>query len=474
MIPADYYSVPKIYELPSKEELDKLSENNAAVVKSWINEKLSSNSFQSIDEVVTILQQVIIGDEVRDIDVKTLETMQSDSFCSLIIAETDAIKVCDNLLDVILQMKKKLIPVRDTIFRAVWKALFGDDEHPVRLIQEDLLDNCEWESIENKYGLHHPNVYALVKIRFEECIDSMPQESLKELANGYLKSIDINPFEKSSVTYQTASSLTNSYIGGIIGDIKSLFFRLKSTQESDEKDFEDIKVNAVKHSLFIILYKTMKTKKINTDAFARRYKALQSEKNSKNSKIKTIMVYCCCFITGLVIGAACLFVYDMLLNSTHMPETVIQSEIIDRNPMLQLADSLENNVGMELIEDFKVGNKSYNVKLNELSSLIEISSDYYINHSAYDAKAYLEIRDSNNVMSVDTVRLLPDNPLLRVANIKGCRLKRISIDNVSVDIPNDKLAGSDTEDMTNTFLYLKVVKYISDHIPSKWSDQIAY
>ena len=473
-IPAEYYIMPQIHELPTEEELGSLSNKNAAAIKEWVKMQLSSNSFQSIDDVVAILQKIIMGDHVRDMDVKTLEAMQKDSFYSLIMDETDAIKVCDILLSVILQMEKKLIPVRDNIFRAVWKALFGDDNQPKCLIQEGLLDYCEWESIENKYGIHYPNVFALVKIRFEEYIDVMTQEKLSELANGYLGSIDVTPFEESSMTYQTASPLTDSHIGRIIGVLKSLFLRLKSTHEPDEMDSKDIEANLVKHSFFNILYKTMKAKKIETDVFERRYKALQLEKNSKNSIIKSTLVYCGWFISGIVVGVACLFAYYMFDNSSRTVDAMKQLETIDRNPMLQLADSLDNNVDMKSIEDFKVGNKSYNVQLERLSSLIVISNDYYTNHSPYDAEAYLEIRDSNNVMNVDTVLLQSDNPLLRVANRKGCRLKRISIDNVSVDIPNEILTDSDTDDMTNAYLYLKVVKYIYDHISSKMSEHIAY
>lgn len=476
-IPAEEYTMPPIHKLPQDKELKALNPEQESVIRNWVNLYLNSNSFRNISEVISIMRNINSGVKVKEMDVQTLKAMQPDTICSLIIAaEGDKLENCECLLKEILYLKKSDLLIGDIVFMAVWKALFGDDNNPCHLIQEDLEDVCEWDIIESKYERRYPQVFAIVKIRFRECLNSMKAVKLEKIAKDYLQSLSPSNFETVDSASMTVSFQNPSSEKGAFA-IKPFFagiLQLIKPRSKSDSDFSDQEYHA-DYSLFKLLIETMKTNNMNTRDFERRLKEFKAVQKGTHVKFNNIMALCCSFIAGGLVCAMGLWAFNSFINGSLLTSPN-QSITGNCNPMIMLADSLENNKNKDSIEKFVVGDQEYLVLLDSISTLIPISKAYYADKIfIFDAAtAYLEIRDSLNVQK-DTVEFMADKPLLEIANKKGCRVSGIKIENVTVDIPHNDLAGNDSiVDLTNPRYYLKVSKYISERLPNSLSERIAY
>lgn len=474
-IPAEEYTMPPIHKLPQDKELKALNAEQEAVIRNWVDICLNSNSFRNIYEVITILLNINSGVKVKEMDVQTLKAMQPDTICSLMIAaEGDKLENCECLLKEIMYLKKSDFLIGEVVFMAVWKALFGDDNNPCHLIQEDLEDVCEWDIIESKYERRYPQVYTLVKIWFREWLNSMQNIKLEQMAKNYLQTYSpsdnkINDSASPTVSFQNSSSEKGAF--AIKPFFASILQLIKPRSKSDS-DFSDQEYHA-DYSLFNLLIETMKTKDMNTKDFERRLKEFKAVQKGTNVKFNNILALCCSFIAGVLVCIMGLWAFNSYINSS-VSTSANQSVIGSRNPMIILADSLENNMNKDSIEKFVVDNQEYIVLFDSISSLIPISKAYYADKIYDIATAYLEIRDSMNVQK-DTVEFMADKPLLEVANKKGCRVSGIKIENVTVDIPHNDLADNDSiVDMTTPRYYLKVTKYISERLPNSLSERVAY
>ena len=76
-------------------------------------------------------------------------------------------------------------------------------------------------------------------------------------------------------------------------------------------------------------------------------------------------------------------------------------------------------------------------------------------------------------MKKDSVVIKADNTLLQATNKKGCRIDKIVIGSVTVDIPKE-LADNDTIDMTNPYYYFRVIDHIGKSISNELSLTVAY
>lgn len=482
-ISGKHYQKPIDFKPPTKKQLVGINTELRQVVEKWVEDEAKNFSFDRIEDVIENLRNVR---KLNEVEKKALEEISKERVVRLLTEgaqggkfhDNSTLDACERLLDAIASLpylsstwQEK---AEETFLPAVGEVIKNTEE----LSKDNLLDVAQWAGL-GRMLKKYPGVFLFVKKRMDSLIDKSAIAT--ELQKNVIRHFFIDeeetrkkPAKRSDIPFKVVipggeeeADKVITVDGGEESSANEKAMKFRDEQEAD-KAYPLIET-------FIKILSKMKMEK-NVKELRIRFQDLKSVKDKKIRMIKRYLAMAICFFAGLAVSA--LLLWKSSRSSGEPPKAPIISQPIegaDKHPMLQLADSL-NTIGKEkFIKSFVYpGLKTDTLWLDSLSSFLPVSTTYAQKAGIGAATAYLYIKSEDGTEKKDSVIIEADNTLLQAANKKGCRIDKIVIGSVTVDIPNKKLADNDTIDMTNPYYYFRVIDHIGKSISNELSLTVAY
>ena len=523
-IPGKKYQKPINFTPPTKKQLTGIKTEYREVVEKWVEQEAENFSFDRIEDIIKSLRNVR---KLNEVEKKALEDISKERVVQLLTEDAQGCKFhnstlnsCENLLAAIASLpclfstwKEK---AEETFLPAVEEVLKNNEE----LSKEKLLDVARWTGL-GRMLKKYPGVSLFVKKRMDSLIDEsaiatelkedvirhffIDEEETKEyqpiagggedvFGNSHVKE---KPTKKNNIHFEVVipgggegadkvitmdgDEAPTAFPPTYSKDTTTMRKREKAGGNEKSMKFRDEDEANEAYPLietFINILSKMKMEN-NVKELEILFKDLKSVKDEKIRRIKFYLTMGLCFFAGLAVSA--LLVWSFTGSSREEPSKpsgthILQAQapVAAKHPMLQLADSLTAGKGL-LIRDFVCADEKFDtLRLDSLPTLLPISKAYAQKTSGVGAAtAYLNIKGEDGKEKKDTVVIEANNTLLQATNQKGCRIDKIVIGSVTVDIPKE-LADNDTIDMTNPYYYFRVINHIGKSISNELSLTVAY
>ena len=454
-IPGKKYQKPINFTPPTKNQLTGIKTELRKVVEKWVEEEAKSYSFDRIEDVIKSLRNVR---KLNEVEKKALEEISKERVVQLLTESTQGRKsrdnstldACENLLAAIASLpylsRSWQEKAEETFLPAVEEALMDTGEFS----KEKLLDVARWAGL-GRVMKNHPGVFLFARKQMEAQINYLNDTELK---GDVIRHFFID--EEKAGEHQPNYKYGN----------KAIHDEIETTEA-----YPLIKT-------FIKILEKM-NKKDDVKDLRILFKKLKYVKDEKMRHLHFCLTLGICFLAGLVVSALLIWSFtgsaaeeDVKPSGTQILQP--QAPVAVKHPMLQLADSLSTGKGL-LIEDFVCAEEMFDtLRLDSLPTLRDVSTAYAKRTSGVGAAtAYINIKGEDGKVKKDSVVIKADNTLLQATNKKGCRIDKIVIGSVTVDIPKE-LADNDTIDMTNPYYYFRVIDHIGKSISNELSLTVAY
>ena len=182
-VPLEAYRKPeRITSVPSTRGL---SENQEALVKSWVDEAARSYQFKDLKALNDQLAKINDGEDTSSLLAESLRNMDETALMSLLqgTKKDSQIGQIENLLDRAKGLTKYWSGFKDIVKPTVMEFLFGEDG---RWAPRHLLDVKNWDAL-SSVEESAPKVYKLITEAFGQALDSTSLDDIDRVADSVIK-----------------------------------------------------------------------------------------------------------------------------------------------------------------------------------------------------------------------------------------------------------------------------------------------
>lgn len=505
-IPGKKYQKPTNFTPPTKKQLAGIKTEYRKVVEKWVKQEAENFSFDRIEDVMDSLRN---AKKLNEVEKKALEDISKERVVQLLTESTQGRKsrdnstldACEDFLAAVASLpylsQSWQEKAEETFLPAVGEVIKSIGEFS----KDNLLDVARWAGL-GRMLKKYPGVFLFVKKQMETQINYSNNTELKEdvIRHFFIGEEETSEHQPDSNNVHFEVVIPGGGEGAdevitmdgneaptanapLAHDKYSAPMRKGKRAGGNEKarKFRDEDEAEKAYPLietFIKILDKMNMKKDVKDLRIQ-FKDLKSVKDKNTKYLKHYLTLGLCFFVGLVVSVLMMWPFmgssgeePSKPSGTHILQT--QTPVAAKHPMLQLADSLTAGKGL-LIRDFVCADEKFDtLRLDSLPTLLPISKAYAQRTSGVGAAtAYLNIKGEDGKEKKDSVVINVGNTLLQATNQKGCRIDKIVIGSVTVDIPKE-LADNDTIDMTNPYYYFRVINHIGKSISNELSLTVAY